>query len=300
MLSKILSKQLNEAFSHISYDKLNEIRMREGKPIVVFLGGQAYFLSEKGLTNKLEHAIIGTKEMIGDVVFRASECSLYAVNEQLKKGFLTIAGGIRLGVAGEFVAENGVVKTVKNFSSLCIRIPHIIKNCSLNAFEHLLTNKSLQNTLVISPPGAGKTTFVRDFVFQLSQHRFCANILVLDERGEIVLSESESIGNFADVILYSTKKSGFEVGIRSLAPNLIVTDELGNEEDLKAIEYAVNCGVNVMATTHADSLVTLKKKVGFEKILKDKVFSRYVILSLREGPGTLEGVYNENFERLPC
>lgn len=300
MLSDILSKQINEALGHVNYGQLNEIRMRDGKPLVVFLGGQAYFLGEKGLTSKHSEAIFGTKEMVSDVVFRASECSLYAVNEQLKRGFLTIAGGIRLGVAGEFVSENGIIKTVKNFSSLCIRIPHVIKNCSLTAFPFLVADNCLQNTLVISPPGAGKTTFVRDFVFQLSEHRFCANVLVLDERGELVPGGTETIGNFADVVLYSTKKDGFELGIRSLAPNLIVTDELGNDEDLRAIEYALNCGVKVMATTHADSLATLRKKVGFEKILKSKVFSRFVVLSCTDGPGTLDGIYNENFERLPC
>ena len=148
----------------------------------------------------------------------------------------------------------------------------------------LLSGDHVLSTLVLSPPGAGKTTFLRDFVCQLSERNYAFNVLVLDERGELDLGESSALGNFADKISFARKKVGFENGIRSLSPNIIVTDELGQEEDLDAVRYAVNCGVTIIASAHADSIETLLKKPAFKEVIDEKVFSRYVLLSLRNGP----------------
>ena len=185
-----------------------------------------------------------------------------------------------------------------NFTSINIRIPHEIKNCSLPALDYLLVDGNVLNTLVVSPPGAGKTTFLRDFVYQLSERNYAFNVLVLDERGELDLGKNGSIGNFADKISFSKKSIGFENGIRSLNPNIIVTDELGKEEDSDAILYAVNCGVKVVASIHSDNINSLIHKPFFEKIIQEKCFQRYVLLSMKNGPGTIEGIYNENFSRL--
>ena len=245
----------------------------------------------------IKDRLIG-KITIEDIIFRASECSIYSVNEQIKKGFIITEGGIRLGLGGDLIEENGKIKTMTNFTSINIRIPHEIKNCSLSTLDLILTKDEILNTLIVSPPGAGKTTFLRDFICQLSERNYAYNVLVLDERGELDLGKKGSIGNFADKISFAKKKIGFENGIRALNPNLIVTDELGQEEDADAIDYAVNCGVNILASIHCDSIEKLTNKPFFEKLLKDKVFKRFVLLSMRNGPGTIEGVYNENFSRI--
>ena len=156
----------------------------------------------------------------------------------------------------------------------------------------------MKNTLVVSPPGAGKTTFIRDFVYQLSEKNYCLNILVLDERGEISGGGKLNLGKFADILSFANKRQGFEQGIRALAPNLIVTDEIGGIEDVEALQYATNCGVNVLATVHASNIEDLKQKEGFDELLKNKYFSRFVFLSSRQGPGTLEAIYNENLTRI--
>lgn len=299
MLDKILPKEIyNPLLERVSFNALNEIRIRADKPIVLSIGGQRFFLGEKGMTGNLKEAIIPSRVMIEDMVFRASECSIYSVNEQIKKGFIVTKGGIRIGLGGDMIEEKGQIKTMTNFSSVNIRIPHEIKNCSLPVFAHILHDEQVYNTLIISPPGAGKTTFLRDFICQLSERNYAFNVLVLDERGELDIGKDGSIGNFSDKISFARKTVGFENGIRSLSPNLIVTDELGQEEDIEAVRYAVNCGVRILASAHSDSIESFQKKPSFSKLIEEKVFSRYVLLSMRNGPGTIEGVYNENFSRV--
>ncbi len=299
MLGKILPLNIfNVIDKKIDFSRLNELRLRSNQPVTVFLNGQPYYLGEKGLTSNISKAIICKKEDIEDVVFRASGCSIYSVNEQIKRGFIVVEGGIRIGICGDVVIEKDEIKTISNYTSLNIRIPHEIKNCSLSAFSAIVDEFGVKNTLVISPPSCGKTTFIRDFVFQLSENNFCLNVLVLDERGEIFGGGQMNLGKFCDVLSYSTKKLGFIQGIRTMAPNLIVADELGGEDDLNAIKNAFNCGVNIMATVHASSVTELRAKNEFKELLNSKCFSRFVVLSSRQGPGTLEGVYNENLTRI--
>lgn len=299
MLSKILPNEIYDILNKkVNLKIVNEIRMRNGKPILLLIGCQRFFLGEKGVTGNLNEALYATKVMIEDIIFRASECSIYSVNEQLKRGYLVTNGGIRLGIGGDLIEEAGKVKTMTNFSSINIRLPHEVKNCSLSAFNYLVCENGIYNTLVISPPGAGKTTFLRDFVCQLSERNYAYNVLVLDERGELDLGNDGSIGNFSDKISFAKKSIGFENGIRALSPNIIVTDELGQKEDVDAVIYAINSGVSILASVHSDSIDSFLKKPFFEEIIKTKAFKRYVLLSLRKGPGTLEGIYNENFARV--
>ena len=299
MLGKILPYQISSVIEEkIGLKQVNEIRLRANQPIVIFLNGQPFYLGEKGVTSKAEHALFVTKQQLEDIVFNASGFSIYSVNEQIKQGYLIIDGGIRIGLCGTVVSNNHEIKTISNFSALNIRIPHEVKNCSLSAFGLLVDHMTIKNTLIVSPPGAGKTTFIRDFIYQLSQQNYCLNILVLDERGEISGGGEMNLGKFADVLSFTNKNDGFMQGIRALSPNLIVTDELGGQEDIKALKYAMNCGVSVLATVHASCVEDLKAKEGFKELLQEKYFSRFVFLSTKQGPGTLEAVYNENLTRI--
>lgn len=299
MLDKILPNDIYKILKYkVNLNSINEIRMRADKPIVLQIGGKRIFLGENGVTSNIKDAIYASKIMVEDVIFRASECSLYSVNEQIKKGFIVTEGGIRLGLGGDIIEENGHIKTMTNYSSVNIRLPHEVRNCSLSTFDYLVNVNGVMNTLVVSPPGAGKTTFLRDFIYQLSERNYAYNVLVLDERGELDIGQKGCIGSFSDKISFARKSIGFENGIRSLSPNIIVTDELGQKEDIDAILYAINSGVKIFASIHSDSLENLSKKPFFKPILAEKVFQRYVLLSMRNGPGTVEGVYNENFSRV--
>lgn len=296
----MLEKILPEKFYNIIKDKINlkavnEIRLRADRPVILDIGGKQMFLGENGVTTNIKSALFSSKIMIEDVIFRASECSIYSVNEQIKRGFIVTDDAIRIGIGGNLIEENGKLKTMTNFSSVNIRIPHIVKNCSLNAFPYIFKNNQVLNTLVISAPGCGKTTFLRDFVYQLSERMMMLNVLLLDERGELDVGINS---NFTDKIAFSSKKIGFENGIRSLAPDIIVTDEIGQEDDIDAIEYASGCGVKILASSHCDDIETFSKKSLFKKLIDQKIFKRFVLLSKRNGPGTLEGVYDENFARV--
>ena len=296
MLNKILPEKIFKILDEkVNLKAVNELRFRADKPIVVCVSGKNYFLTENGVSSNLTNALFASKIAIEDIIFRASECSIYSVNEQIKRGFIVTDGGIRIGIGGNVVEENGQIKTMTNFSSCNMRFPHNVKNCSLCAYPFIVHDDKIENTLVISPPNAGKTTFLKDFVSQLSERKLSYNVLLLDERGEL---DNNIDSNFFDKIAFSTKKVGFENGIRSLSPDLIVTDEIGQEEDIDAIIYAITSGISVLATTHADSMETFLKKPLFQRVIKDKVFKRYVLLSKRNGPGTFEGVYNENFARV--
>lgn len=296
----MLEKILPEKFYNIIKDKINlkavnEIRLRADRPVILDIGGNQMFLGENGVTTNIKSALFSSKIMIEDVIFRASECSIYSVNEQIKRGFIVTDDAIRIGIGGNLIEENGKLKTMTNFSSVNIRIPHFVKNCSLNAFPYIFKNNQVLNTLVISAPGCGKTTFLRDFVYQLSERMMMQNVLLLDERGELDVGINS---NFTDKIAFSSKKIGFENGIRSLAPDIIVTDEIGQEDDIDAIEYASGCGVKILASSHCDDIETFSKKSLFKKLIDQKIFKRFVLLSKRNGPGTLEGVYDENFARV--
>lgn len=296
MLSKILPEKIFKILDEkVNLKAVNELRFRADKPIVVCVSGKNYFLTENGVSSNLNNALYASKIAIEDIIFRASECSIYSVNEQIKRGFIVTDSGIRIGIGGNMVEENGQIKTMTNFSSCNMRFPHNVKNCSLCAYPYIVHDEKIENTLIISPPNAGKTTFLKDFVSQLSERKLSYNVLLLDERGEL---DNNVDSNFFDKIAFSTKKVGFENGIRSLSPDLIVTDEIGQEEDIDAIIYAITSGISVLATTHADSMETFLKKPLFQRVIKDKVFKRYVLLSKRNGPGTFEGVYNENFARV--
>lgn len=291
MLNYIFPPYLLEYFKNLDLTSVKEIRLRVGAGIVV-CGNKTCFLTPSGLSQTDEHAIIVHGSMISDILQFVSKNSLYAINNQLINGYVS-CNGIRIGVAGELVKDGDDLKTLKNITSLNIRIPHIIKNCCLPVFNYLC-NETVKNTLIISPPGAGKTTFLRDMVYQIKNNFPAINILVADERSEITTTlESEYLAG-VDVYKNCSKEYAFTNGIRSMAPNVIITDELDINRDLPIIENAITSGVSVVATIHAEGINDLKNKKTFSDILKKQLFDRFVVLGFSNGVGTIEGVFNED------
>lgn len=282
--------------------ELNEIRIRVNKPVIVIAKNKKYYLGEKGFTT-VENAIVLDYMGLQEIVYKMCDNSVYSVNDYIKEGYITLKNGVRVGLAGEVVYENNKVLTIKNFQSINIRIPHFIEGCSAVALDYILDNKFL-NTLVLSPPGAGKTTFIRDVIFQLYKQGLSYNVLVTDERNEIMsITNAESdfnLGSFCDVFTNCTKEFAIKYGIRSMNPDIIVCDELDLDKDLQTIIDATNCGVNMLCTLHCDNINQLKVKKNFEKVFNNKVFDRYIFLSNKLGPGTLSTIYDANLKCIYC
>ncbi len=297
MLKEILSERLYSAVTKIPYKNLCELRLRLDNPVVVNIDGENYYLNDNELSKSNANAIVINSGTLQSIMQRLVKRSLYSVNDQLINGYIAYDGGIRVGVCGEVVTADNEIKTIKNISSLNFRFPHLCKNCSLGIYDYIFSNREINNTLIVSPPGAGKTTYLRDIIEQLSIRNNLLNILVIDERQELMsVFNGEDIIKLKNVDCYSnsTKKFAFNNGIRSMKPDVIITDEINIEKDLEDIENAMTSGVKVIASIHASSINDLRNKKTFNEVILKKLFSRYIFLSKDNGVGTLNGVFNEN------
>lgn len=281
-------------------DYIQEIRLRVNQPIVINYKGCYKIITDK--IGYVVQNILASQELVSYVVSSATKHSLYAYNNQIKQGYITTDGGLRIGLCGTVVYDKDEVWTIKDISSVNIRVSHEVLNCSEKIINFVCGNNGVvKNTLIISPPGAGKTTMIRDIVNKLSNEKQINNILVVDERFEIagqMKSQNFLLGQFVDVISGSSKSYAFNECLKTMNPRVIVTDEVSKEEDLLSIKQAIKSGVKVIATAHAENINDLKFKKYFSMILQDKYFDRIVVLSKRNGVGTVEGVFDENLRGL--
>ena len=288
----ILPDKVQVALERFSLSQVYEIRLRANAPVVVCVNGRNFPLLTVSVNcNDLEN-----------IIHKAAEYAIYAVLDQMVKGFITIRGGIRIGIAGELVMQNNKVSAVKNFSSLCIRVPHEIKNCAQLVLPYVFSAQRPVSTLIIAPPGAGKTTLLRDLARQIGQQFPCLNTLILDERGELAacyLGERQlDVGQNVDVITGGTKAYGFENGIRSLRPDVVITDEIATVEDVAMLHRAVRSGVIVFASVHAANIDDVMTKPDIGELLTQQVFERYIVLQGDGQVGRVSGIYDRRLQRL--
>ena len=275
-----LPQRIKNGLLHLNLQFVYELRLRVNQPTMVNYQGNYRYLSDYGLTERCENALICTVEDISDCVFVAGNYSVYSVEEQIKKGFITAKDGERIGLAGEYVFDKGQPLTLRNFTSLCIRVPHEIVGCGEEIYQRCMRDE-VNNVLICAPPGLGKTTILRDLARRISESSY-KNILICDERGEIATGQ---MGKNCDVLRFSDKKTAFESGIRALRPDIIVTDEL-SPIDCESVERAIYAGVKVLASAHFSRFEDIKSPFF-------GLFDRYVMLDEMQ-IGSIKEIYDRN------
>lgn len=279
---------------HLQYEYLQEIKLRVEKPLFLVYRGEEIIPG-----NQRGKPYIVTREDIREMLEYISNYSLYAYEQEMKQGYITIEGGHRVGMTGQAIIENGKVKNLRYISSINLRMSHEILGCADPIFPFITYNKKLYHTLIVSPPRCGKTTLLRDMIRQISNGNGWINgmsVGVVDERSELggcyMGVAQTQLGIRTDVLDCCPKAEGMIMLIRSMGPEVIAVDEIGTAEDVHAIEYAMHCGCKMLATVHADSMEELRKKPLFDQMVAEKRFERYVLLENREHVGQVEGIYD--------
>lgn len=270
-LKKYLEKSVYDAIK--KYDgKLLEIRLRIHSPIILELIHEECMLKEF-VVNEL---------MLESVIEKITHYSLYAYEREFREGYLTVEGGHRIGFAGEGIYQQSKLVGMKNISFMNIRICHPGIDWNEELLQHLMEGKRVKNTLIISPPGLGKTTMLRYLVRKFSHNYSGTSISVIDERNEISGSYGGipqiDLGPRTDVFSGMDKKEGILHSVRSMAPKIIVVDEIGTEQEFQILQWAMNSGVSIVATIHGSNVMDAKRKIGKE--LSD-AFQCFILISER-------------------
>ncbi|MGF0034100.1 stage III sporulation protein AA [Bariatricus sp. SGI.154] len=278
----------------LQYEYLQEIKLRIEKPLLLIYRGEELMIG-----NQRGKPYMVTKEDVREMLEYISNYSLYAYEQEMKQGFITIEGGHRVGITGQAIIENGKVKNLRYISSINLRMSHEVLGCADSIFPYIADHHRLYHTLIVSPPRCGKTTLLRDMIRQISDGNGWIrgmSIGVVDERSEIggcyMGVPQNQLGIRTDILDCCPKAEGMIMLIRSMGPEVIAVDEIGTAEDVHAIEYAMHCGCKLLATVHADSMEELRRKPLLDQMVAEKYFERYILLGNQQHVGQIEGIFD--------
>ncbi|CRK84080.1 stage III sporulation protein AA [Neobacillus massiliamazoniensis] len=291
---KFLPKNIADLISQIppnQKEDLEEIRLRINRPIEIVMKGAPRFISYSIQTEDAFH-----------LMNKISHFSIYTLEEELKRGYITVSGGHRIGLAGKVILEEGKVKAIRDVSSFNIRIAKEKIGISDPLIPYLFQG-SWMHTMVIGPPQTGKTTLLRDIARVISsgiptKGIEAKKVGIVDERSEIAGCVNGipqlTFGHRLDVLDACPKAEGMMMMIRSMSPDVLIVDEIGRKEDAEAIQEAVHAGIKLMMTTHGVSIEEIRNRPSLKEIVNQRIFKRYILLSRKEGPGTITHILDEN------
>lgn len=267
--------------------EVEEIRLRVNSPIM-FYGKTGEFRT--GNKNSI------SKEDLEEALEYIFGYSVYAYENEIREGFVTVKGGHRVGIAGKVITEDNTIKGITNISSVNIRVSHEINGVG-NKISKTIFKNGISNVLIISPPMAGKTTLLRDLV-RIGSDEYGFKISVIDERGEIGAAymgvPSNNIGIRSDIFDNTPKDKGIMMAVRAMSPQIVAVDEIGQAKDVKAIEEAFNCGVKVFATIHGRGIEDIKRKEELKRIINEKYFEYFVVVKKCDRGERIMQLYDEN------
>ncbi|HZH59673.1 MAG TPA: stage III sporulation protein AA [Metabacillus sp.] len=276
-----------------SLSRIEEIRIRVMKKVEVIIAGRPIFISS-----------ITTYEDSINLLNELSHYSIYTLEDELKKGYITVRGGHRVGLSGRVITENGRVKAIRDVTSFNIRIAREKLGIAEPYVSYVFGKKWL-NTLIIGPPQTGKTTLLRDFARLISsgyRHIDSKKVGIVDERSEIAGCvkgvPQHQLGDRVDVLDACPKAEGMMMMIRSMSPDVLVVDEIGTIEDAEAVLEAVHAGVQLFVTVHGYKAKELMNRPSLKALVEANVFDRYLELSRRDGPGTVQQILNHHGQHL--
>lgn len=299
-----LCKELSNILIKIPYsykEKVEEIRLRNGKPLIISYENKDRFITCHGKVSQyMDKALIIKEDHIQSTFQKISNYSVYAYEEEIRNGYITIKGGHRVGIGGKVIYGSMGIETIKDISSLNIRIAREKKKISDHIIQYLVENNTdFYNTLIISSPQCGKTTLLRDIVRNLSNGFGLLSekgfkISVIDERSEIAgvhkgIAQND-IGLRTDILDGCLKSDGIMMAIRSMSPDIIAVDEIGSKRDVESIHEALKAGIKLIATIHGSSIEEVQSKSSMEDLFKEKIFDRFIILDRSNGVGTIKKI----------
>jgi len=299
---QIFSKDIRLLLGRLPADfsRIKEIRLRVCAPLLIFYQNQEYYITRDGnLTDRQQEAYEVSAQALKETLEYMSRYSMYAFEEELRQGFLTVPGGHRVGLAGKTLAGSQGIRAMKWISSVNVRLAHERKGCADKVLPWLYGRDGICHTLIVSPPGAGKTTLLRDLIRQISDgtvgHPGMA-VGVVDERSELAACyqgiPQNDLGIRTDVLDSCPKAYGMRMLIRSMAPRVVAVDEIGSREDLEAMEAVMNCGCRLIATVHGSSMEDVRRKPALARLFEEQWFGRYVILEPRNRAESRVRIYD--------
>ncbi|WNF37818.1 stage III sporulation protein AA [Bacillaceae bacterium IKA-2] len=288
-------KEIVLTFPSDTRDKIEEIRVRVHRPLEIIIDGKPHFPK-----NGQQQYFITANDAI-HLLNQLSAYSLYALEEELKRGYITIRGGHRVGLAGKVITEKGQVKAIRDISSFNIRVARQKLGVAEPYVNYLYNSNGWNNTLIVGPPQSGKTTFLRDLARVISEGYGAIPSLkigIVDERSEIAGSikgvPQHDLGNRVDVLDACPKAEGMMMLIRAMSPQILIVDEIGRKEDSEAIMEAIHSGVKIMTTVHGNTLEDVLDRPTLKELMKMHVFTRYIELSRGSQPGKVSRIRDEN------